>query len=120
MTNFKLSEYLVQNETATAQQGELITDREFERLRDTIYDVVMREINVGDIAAKLSSNRAWMVSDEIREKVEEVVLRENRIISPSRLRAIQEYIVNRVTGYGPLQELLDDPTIDEIMVNGPN
>ncbi len=121
-SGFKLSDYLVQSETTatTAAQGELITDREFERLRDSIYDVVMREINVGDIAAKLSSNRSWMVSDEIREKVEEVALRENRVISPSRLRAIQEYIVNRVTGYGPLQELLDDPTVDEIMVNGPS
>ena len=29
-------------------------------------------------------------------------------------------VVNEVLGYGPLQELLDDPAISEIMVNGPD
>ena len=28
--------------------------------------------------------------------------------------------MDEITGYGPLQPLLDDPDITEIMVNGPN
>ncbi|HEX7555754.1 MAG TPA: ATPase, T2SS/T4P/T4SS family, partial [Leptolinea sp.] len=29
-------------------------------------------------------------------------------------------IINEMLGFGPLQPLLDDPTVSEVMVNGPN
>jgi len=36
-----------------------------------------------------------------------------------RLRLVQE-MINEITGFGPLEPLLNDPTITEVMVNGPN
>ena len=35
-------------------------------------------------------------------------------------QAIINEVANDVLGYGPLEVLLDDPTVSEIMVNGPN
>ncbi|MEN6346658.1 MAG: CpaF family protein [Armatimonadia bacterium] len=32
---------------------------------------------------------------------------------------LQNEVLNEVTGYGPIQPFLDDPTVSEVMVNGP-
>ncbi len=36
-----------------------------------------------------------------------------------RLRLVEE-MIHEITGFGPLEPLLNDPTITEVMVNGPN
>ncbi|GAB4397721.1 MAG: CpaF family protein [Anaerolineales bacterium] len=40
-------------------------------------------------------------------------------LSPETQTALQNEIINDLIGYGPLQSLLEDPTISEIMVSGP-
>jgi len=43
-----------------------------------------------------------------------------QLILPDNLkRQIAEQVLNNLLGYGPIQTLLDDPDISEIMVNGP-
>jgi pilus assembly protein CpaF len=45
----------------------------------------------------------------------------SRLEVPAEVRqAVFEDVVNEVTGYGPIQPLLDDPEVTEVMVNGPN
>src|ERR687885_3040329 len=39
--------------------------------------------------------------------------------APRHRQQIADDILDEVTGYGPIQPLLDDPTINEVMVNGP-
>ena len=34
-------------------------------------------------------------------------------------RAVFQDVIHEFVGYGPIQPLLDDPTVTEIMVNGP-
>src|SRR6266508_1805977 len=63
-------------------------------------------------------------ADDARVKVEEIV---GRIVGPGgfavtrdeRLRLTEE-MVDELIGFGPLVPLLRDPTITEVMVNGPN
>ncbi|MEY4159212.1 MAG: hypothetical protein RL743_1707, partial [Actinomycetota bacterium] len=40
------------------------------------------------------------------------------LVDPGAREAMRRDVVNELLGYGPLQDLLDDPTISEIMVNG--
>jgi pilus assembly protein CpaF len=55
----------------------------------------------------------------IHDRLEEEITRRGLIFSDLiRNRLIQD-ILAEITGYGPLQPLLDDPEITEIMVNGP-
>ena len=44
-----------------------------------------------------------------------------RVALPSAVRAgLMREILNELFGFGPIQPLLDDPTVSEVMVNGPH
>ncbi len=54
----------------------------------------------------------------IRDKLEELIQAEgSEIPRPDRNRIIEE-ILNDIVGYGPLESVLADPSVTEIMVNG--
>lgn len=40
-------------------------------------------------------------------------------LSPEQLEQMEAQVLNEIIGYGPIQLLLDDPAISEVMVNGP-
>ena len=58
--------------------------------------------------------------DQIREKLEEFVHAEGSEIPRTERAKIIEEILNDITGYGPLESVLSDPTVTEVMVNGPS
>jgi pilus assembly protein CpaF len=55
----------------------------------------------------------------IQDRLEEELSRRGLTFSEATRHRIIQDIVAEITGYGPLQPLLDDPEITEIMVNGP-
>ncbi|GAA0376159.1 CpaF family protein [Bacillus horti] len=61
---------------------------------------------------------------ERKQKIERLIhgmIEEERVIIPSfDIKRIIEEIINESVGYGPLEELLSDSSITEIMVNGPD
>ncbi|MDX6638196.1 MAG: pilus assembly protein CpaF [Solirubrobacterales bacterium] len=52
--------------------------------------------------------------------VAELVEREAAILSEERRGQLRELILRDVIGLGPLEELLADPAVEEVMVNGPD
>ena len=52
-------------------------------------------------------------------ELDEVVEEENVPLSTEERARLTAELADDVLGYGPLQRLLDDPTVTEIMVNGP-
>jgi len=63
-------------------------------------------------------------TDEVRRTIEElydtILAQESIILSRSERQRLFEQIVAEILGYGPIEPLLADETITEIMVNGPN
>lgn len=58
--------------------------------------------------------------DEVEREVARILDRENDLLTrEDRSRLIKE-IVNETLGYGPIEPLIQDPTITEVMVNGAN
>ena len=47
------------------------------------------------------------------------VLKDEKPLMPKRRAVLLEEVLNEVLGFGPMQYLLNDPTISEIMVNSP-
>lgn len=55
----------------------------------------------------------------IQELFEQILAEENIVLSRPERARLFEQIAAEILGFGPLQPLLDDDTITEIMVNGP-
>jgi pilus assembly protein CpaF len=56
---------------------------------------------------------------ELGQAVEELVDREAAILPAGERAQIAARILRDTVGLGPLEELLDDPEVEEVMVNGP-
>lgn len=56
---------------------------------------------------------------QLQEIVTQFLHQENRILSQHAAERVVQSVVNRITGLGPLQPLMEDPSISEIMVNSP-
>ncbi len=60
------------------------------------------------------------ISSEMTEKFLEEIYQQANINLGDKLKAsIFNEVLNEVQGYGPIQPLLNDPSITEVMVNGP-
>jgi pilus assembly protein CpaF len=55
---------------------------------------------------------------ELADAVAELVAEEAAVLSPARRRLVGELIMRETVGLGPLEELLANPEVEEVMVNG--
>jgi pilus assembly protein CpaF len=104
----KLSELRVRRQPAAAT-------------RDAYMDLKTRVQN--KLIAELDPSMDISQTDEVRVNIEElfdsVLSEEGIILSRAERQRLFEQIVAEILGYGPLEPLLKDPSITEIMVNGP-
>ncbi len=88
--------------------------------RDTYYDLKARVQN--KLLAELDPSMDVSATVEVRRTIEELfenILAEERIVlSRPERRRLFEQIVAEILGLGPIEPLLADDTITEIMVNG--
>ncbi len=57
--------------------------------------------------------------EEVAEKVLRLLAEEAPEMSLTERRLLADALLAEIVGYGPIQPLLDDPEVSEIMVNGP-
>jgi len=88
--------------------------------RDAYTDIKSRVQN--KLIAELDPQTDMSRTDEVRSTIEElfdqILAEENIILSRSERQRLFESVVAEMLGYGPIQPLLADDTITEIMVNG--
>jgi pilus assembly protein CpaF len=58
--------------------------------------------------------------DDLERAVSELVDGHAAVLSEGRRARIRELILRDTIGLGPLEELLSDPAVEDVMVNGPN
>jgi pilus assembly protein CpaF len=63
--------------------------------------------------------RAGESAGDLRAEVAALVERDAAPLSDAERSALRERVLLLATGLGPLEPLLADPTVDEVMVNGP-
>lgn len=87
----------------------------------TYFDLKTRVQN--RLLAELDPSMDVSKTDEVRrtimEMFEQILNEENIILSRPERQRLYEQIAAEILGFGPLQPLLEDDTISEIMVNGP-
>jgi pilus assembly protein CpaF len=72
-----------------------------------------------DLAALERMQDSALLSTQIRQAVVEFLRAEEAPLSAAEREDIVEQIIYEVTGLGPLEPLFRDPTISDILVNGP-
>jgi pilus assembly protein CpaF len=88
----------------------------------------LRERHVGELAERLrlrlielrrAAAAAGRTTGSLAEDVDALLEREAAILAPGDRTAVAARIVRETTGLGPLEDLLADPEVEEVMVNGP-
>lgn len=87
----------------------------------TYFDLKTRVQN--KLLSELDPSMDITKTDEVRRTImdlfEQILNEENIVLSRPERQRLFEQIAAEILGFGPLQPLLDDDSISEIMVNGP-
>lgn len=88
--------------------------------RDTYTDLKTRVQNrlLAELDPSMDISKINEVRNTILDLFEQVLTEENIILSRPEKQRLFEQISAEILGFGPLQPLLEDETITEIMVNG--
>lgn len=89
--------------------------------RDIMVDLRARILAkiIGEMDPQLDTSRFEELRRNIEEMFNHFLEQEEVVLGRVERQRLLEQINAEITGYGPLEPLLKDNTIDEIMVNGP-
>ncbi len=87
-----------------------------EKARAIVQPALVERI---DVSTATTLERAEL-SRQISEIVAEILQEEKQQLNMSEQRDLVNVLLNEMMGLGPLEPLLDDESITDIMVNGPN
>lgn len=90
--------------------------RRMVQLKAQIHEQLMDETEPGE----LGSMDRHALAAEIHRVMTKILTDVGQALPVRAREQIVSDVIDEVQGYGPLQSLLDDPDITEIMVNGPN
>jgi pilus assembly protein CpaF len=97
----------------TNQEDFASLEKEFYFIRDIVQRRLLAKTDE-DIALTDANKVKQMIETSFNESLDEEKLLYNRNIRAKLL----EWVIADITGYGPIEPLLNDPDITEIMVNG--
>jgi pilus assembly protein CpaF len=88
--------------------------------RDAYTDLKARVQNrlLAELDPTMDITRVGEVRNTIQDLFEQVLAEENIVLTRQERHRLFEQIAAEILGFGPLQPLLEDETITEIMVNG--
>src|SRR5260370_1734085 len=87
---------------------------EYQELKFTLHRKLLDKINL-EALATIDNQR---VRGEVRQAVISLMEGETTLLSTLERQQISEEVLDEVFGLGPLEPLLQDPTISDILVNG--
>ena len=107
---------------AEVQEEEFqVEEKQWHKWKEDIHRSLMVEVNWAEVQSVFKDEKG---REQLRSRVESLIielmerLHINITDVSDRRRFVQE-ILDEALGYGPLEPLLKDPDISEIMVNGP-
>ncbi len=87
---------------------------EYQELKFTLHRKLLDQINL-DALAGIENDR---IRAEVRQAALTIVEQEPTLLTAREKEQISEEVLHEVFGLGPLEPLLQDPTISDILVNG--
>ncbi len=103
-------------EPARKPKREEATEDPYYELKANIHRRLIEEIDLNQLGEKDSNELRYQIKDAINH----LLLEESALLTASERDRLVDDILNEAMGLGPLEQLLRDPTITEIMINGPH
>ena len=101
------------NEASAAPQG---FEAAVHRIKEQVLPRLLERVDP-EAAATLSKDE---LSEEFRPIIMEVLAELKITLNRREQFALEKVLIDELLGFGPLEELLSDPDITDIMVNGPD
>ncbi|QOJ14658.1 MAG: CpaF family protein [Planctomycetia bacterium] len=87
----------------------------FQELKSTIHRKLVEQLDM----TKLSREASSEMRDHVRQVVTALCEEENTLLNYSERSRLVEEILDETFGLGPMETLLKDPLISDILINGP-
>nr|WP_314634265.1 CpaF family protein [uncultured Janthinobacterium sp.] len=100
--------------TLTPQRAPAIDNRSYRDLKQRIHTLLLERVDLESMQ-RLTQEQ---IRDELRSLVERLLDEEAVVINDAERRNLTRDIRNEMLGFGPLETLLSDPTVSDILVNG--
>jgi pilus assembly protein CpaF len=93
-----------------------LTEPEFQRLKTAVHEEVIESLDLS-MVGELDKES---LGEEIRQLAGEICADLDRQLSEADQRRMVDELMAEIFGLGPLERLLQDPSISDILVNGPD
>ena len=89
--------------------------------RNPFTDIKLRVQNklINELKPTMDLNKTEELKKTILQSFEQILVEENIVLSRPERQRMFEQILAEIIGFGPIQPILDDDTVTEVMVNGP-
>jgi pilus assembly protein CpaF len=101
--------------TTPRRQRDVLADG-FQQLKLAVHNRLFETLDV----SRLESLEANMASAKVIQAIGDILTEEGRLLTESDRARLVEEIKNELLGLGPLEPLLWDDNVSDILVNGPN
>lgn len=103
-------------------QDESASQEEFsspkERLKQEVHERVVNQLGTEAVRGEEDEDQRQKIRSHVEEQVISVGSEEDINLSRSEHETVIDELLNEILGLGPLEPLLDEPAVTEIMVNG--
>ena len=106
-------------EVASAKPQDTMTNAKFNELLFTLRDSVQKQL-LTDTNGEVPFEDSGQLNRMIENYFNDALVEKNILLNRESRQKLLEGISAEIAGYGPLEPLLKDEEITEIMVNGPN
>ena len=95
------------------QIGASINNRDYQKLKHHLHQTLLDRVDLESMQ-RLSQTQ---IRDELKMLVERLLEEETVVINDTERKNLTRDIQNEMLGFGPLETLLADPTVSDILVN---
>ncbi len=92
------------------------SDLEFQRLKTAVHEELVETLDLS-VVEQIDER---LLGAEIRRLAEEICLGLRKQLDEAGHRKMLDELMDEIFGLGPLEKLMKDPTVSDILVNGPH
>jgi pilus assembly protein CpaF len=97
--------------------GDIRSSDQYQDMKFRVFEVTLEYLDRRGVTGDTIQHA--MLMDEIARSISIVVEARGLALNTSERSKMIADVANEIIGFGPLQPLLEDPTIDDVIVNGP-